>query len=75
MKFYGVFVIDRSDVYAQGQGQRSKVKVTEVKTRFALFWVFPEGNSSLNFTDGYKMMHKTWSGVGDVSFLFVKVIC
>ena len=40
--------IDRSDVHAEGQGQKSKVKVTEVKTNFAPIWVFPENNSSLN---------------------------
>ena len=31
MKFSGVITIDRSDVHAKGQGQSSKVKVTEVK--------------------------------------------
>ena len=32
MKFSGVITSDRSDVHAKGQGQRSKVKVTEVTT-------------------------------------------
>ena len=32
MKFSGLITIDRSDVHAKGQGQGSKVKVTEVKT-------------------------------------------
>ena len=32
MKFSRVITIDRSDVHANGQGHRSKVKVTEVKT-------------------------------------------
>ena len=32
MKFSGVITNDKSDAYAKGQGQRSKVKVTEVKT-------------------------------------------
>ena len=32
MKFSGVITNDKSDVHAKGQGQRSKVKVTEVKT-------------------------------------------
>ena len=31
-KFSGVITSDRSDVHAKGQGQRSKVKVTEVTT-------------------------------------------
>ena len=32
-KFSGVIANDRSDVHAKGQGQRSKVKVTEVTTQ------------------------------------------
>ena len=35
MKFSGVIIIDRSDVHAKGQGQKSKVKVTEVKTQLS----------------------------------------
>ena len=37
MKFSGVITNDRSDVHAKGQGQRSKVKVTEVMTPFNRF--------------------------------------
>ena len=37
MKFLGVITSDRSDVYAKGQGQRSKVKVTEVTTQLNRF--------------------------------------
>ena len=37
MKFSGVNTIDKSDVHGRGQGQRSKVKVTEVKTQFSRF--------------------------------------
>ena len=37
MKFLGVTPNDRSDVYAKVQGQRSKVKVTEVKTQTSRF--------------------------------------
>ena len=44
----GVTIIDKSDDHAKGQGQRSKVKVTEVKTNFAPIWWFPDCNSSLN---------------------------
>ena len=33
MKFSGVMTNDRSENHAKGQGQRSKVKVTEVKTQ------------------------------------------
>ena len=45
LKFSGVITIDRRDVHAKGQGQRSKVKVTEVKTQLQ---PFPDCNSSLN---------------------------
>ena len=37
MKFLGVITNDKSDVHAKGQGQRSKVKVTEVKTQLNRF--------------------------------------
>ena len=37
MKFSGVITIDKSDVHARGQGKRSKVKVTEIKTQFSPF--------------------------------------
>ena len=37
MKFSGVITNDRSDVHAKGQGQRSKVKVTEVNTQLSRF--------------------------------------
>ena len=38
MKFSGVFTNDKSDVHAKGQGQRSKVKVTEVNSQLSRFW-------------------------------------
>ena len=37
MKFSGVITNDRSKVHAKGQGQRSKVKVTEVTTQLNRF--------------------------------------
>ena len=37
LKFSGVITIDRHDVHTRGQGQRSKVKVTEVMTPFSRF--------------------------------------
>ena len=37
MKFSGVITNDKGDVHTKGQGQRSKVKVTEVKTKFRRF--------------------------------------
>ena len=37
MKFSGVITNDRSDIHAKGQGQRSKVKVTQVNTQLSRF--------------------------------------
>ena len=37
MKFSGVITMIKSDVHAKGQGQRSKVKVTEVNTQLSRF--------------------------------------
>ena len=37
MKFSRVITNDRSDVHGKGQGQRSKVKVTEVTTQLSGF--------------------------------------
>ena len=37
MKFSGVITNNKSKVHAKGQGQRSKVKVTEVKTQLNPF--------------------------------------
>ena len=37
IKFSGVIAIDKSDVHAKGQGQKSKVKVTEVMTPLSRF--------------------------------------
>ena len=37
MKFSGIITSDKSDVHAKGQGQRSKVKVTEVTTQLNRF--------------------------------------
>ena len=52
--------MDKSNVRAKGQGERLKVKVTEVKAIFAPIWSFQDNNSSFEFTDGYKMMHIAW---------------
>ena len=35
--FIGVIIIDKNDVHAKGKGQRSNIKVTEVKTIFSRF--------------------------------------
>ena len=38
MRFSGVINIDKSDLHAKCQGQRSKVRVTEVKKQLSHFW-------------------------------------
>ena len=48
MKFSGVITIDKNDVHAKGQYQRSKAKVADVKTIFAPIWAFLNRNSSSN---------------------------
>ena len=37
LKFSGVITIDRRDVHAKGEGQRSKVNITEIMTPFSRF--------------------------------------
>ena len=59
MKISGVITNDRSDVHAKSQGQRTKVKVTEVKTQFSCFqtvtpvwihiWLQNDAQSSIAF--------------------------
>ena len=39
MKFPGFITNDQSEADAKGQGQRSKVKVTEVKNQLNCFWI------------------------------------
>ena len=35
-------------------------------------WAFPECNFSLNFTDGFEMIHKAWCGIEEVPYYFSK---
>ena len=66
MKFSAVIIIDKSNVHAKGQGQRSKVKVTEVKTQLSRFrTITPVWN-----TYGDEMMHKAWCGIEEVPYCF-----
>ena len=58
MKFSEVIIIDKSDVHAKSQGQRSKGKVKELKRTFNQIWSFLDRNFSSDFTDGYEIMHK-----------------
>ena len=71
MKFSGVITNDKSDVHAKGQGQRSKVKVTEVNTQLSRFrtvtlvWIHIWW-----WNDAYSLMMLRRGAL-----LFLKVIC
>ena len=69
-KFWGVVItIDRSDVHAKGQDQRSKVKVTEVKTQLSRFrTVTPVWIYIWQWNDAHSLM---WHRRG--ALLFFKV--
>ena len=70
MKFSGVITSDKSDVHAKGQGQRSKVKVTEVTTQLNRFrTVSPVRIHIWWWTDAYSL---TMLRRG--ALLFLKVI-
>ena len=57
MKFYGVITNDQSNVHAKGQGQRSKVKVTEVTNQLNRFrTVTPVWIHKWWWNDAYSLM-------------------
>ena len=71
MKFSGVITSDRSDVHAKGQGQRSKVKLTEVTTQLYRFrTVTPVWIHIWWWNDAYSLIM-----VRRGALLFFKVIC
>ena len=71
MKFSGVITSDRSDVHAKGQGQRSKVKVTEVTTQLYRFrTVTPVCIHVWWWNDAYSLIVLRRGAL-----LFFKVIC
>ena len=78
MKFSGVITRDQGKVHAKGQGQRSKVKVTEVTTQLhgaKNRQIWPRlGVSGLQlqfeFTNGYEMIHKAWSSIEKMPYCF-----
>ena len=57
------------------QGHPSNFKVIRLRKimDFDSNLAFPDSNSSLNFTNGYEMMHKAWSSIEDEAYFF-KVI-
>ena len=70
MKFSGVITSYRSDVHANGQGQKSKVKVTEVTTPLNRFWtVSPVWILIWWWNDAYSLIMLTRGTI-----LFFKVI-
>ena len=71
MKFSGVITSDKSDVHAKGQGQRSKVKVTEVTTQLYRFrTVTPVWIHVWWWNDAYSLIMLRRGAL-----LFFKVIC
>ena len=71
MKFSGVITSHRSDVHAKGQGQRSKVKVTEVTTQLYRFrTVTPVWIHVWWWNDAYSLIMLRRGAL-----LFFKVIC
>ena len=71
MKFSGVITNDQSKVHAKGQGQRSKVKVTEVTTQLNRFrTVTPVWIHVWWWNDAYSLMLLRRGAL-----LFFKVIC
>ena len=66
MKFSGVITLDQGKVHAKGQGQRSKVKVTEVTTQ-----IFVSGlELQFEFTYDDKIIHIAWCCLGEVPYCF-----
>ena len=71
MKFSGVITSDRSDVHAKGQGQRSKVKVTEVTNQLYRFrTVTPVWIHVWLWNDAYSLIMLRRGAL-----LFLNVIC
>ena len=64
MKFSGVITKDRGNVHAKDQGQRSKVKVTEVTNQLNRFLTVTE------FTYDDEMIHIAWCCLGEVPYCF-----
>ena len=71
MKFSGVISSDRSDVHAKVQGQRSKVKVTEVTTQLNSFRTVTQVRIHIWWwNDAYSLIMLRRGAL-----LFFKVIC
>ena len=66
MKFSGVITLDQGKVHAKGQGQRSKVKVTEVTTQIFVSGLLLQ----FEFTYDDEMIHIAWCCLGEVPYCF-----
>ena len=64
MKCSRIITIDKSDVHAKGQGQKSKIKVTEVKPNLAI------SGLQLQFEYDDEMMQKASWCLGEVPYCF-----
>ena len=67
MKFSGVITKDQDNVHAKGQGQRWKVKVTEVTTQLSRFRTV---TPVFEFTYDDEMIHIAWCCLGEVPYCF-----
>ena len=47
-----------------------KFQSHKIQKNFDRKWAFPDCNSSFEFTNGYEMMHKAWSRLGEVPYCF-----
>ena len=69
-----IFIVitnDQSKVHAKGQGQRSKVKVTEVTTQLNRFrTVTPVWMHVWWWNDAYGLMHMAWCCLEEVPYCF-----
>ena len=66
MTHSGLITIEKSDAREKVQGQRSKVWAPAVKTIFLQFEHFRITATSVEFTDGYEMMHTALNGLGEM---------
>ena len=66
--FSGVITNNRSDVHTKGQGERSKVKVTEVNTQISRFRTITPVWFHIWWWN--EMMHRAWCCLGEVPYCF-----
>ena len=62
IKFSGIITIDDNDAHAKDQGQSHGHRGKKNLPKFCHFWTLIQ----FQFTDGYEMMHKAWSGIDEM---------